>query len=140
MRRAKSVRRQMGLGNSSCKTGSGAANPSRRPRRSRLIAAVAVLAAAPLCTTWIHAANVTWDANPTNPVTPNDGSGNWNTTTDANWSNGAADLPWVNGDVAMIGSGGAAGTITINDAGGTVQAAGINFNAVGSGNYTVAGG
>ena len=81
---------------------------------------------------------LTWDSSGSNPLTPADGSGNWNTTTDANWSNGAANSTWVNGNVPSIGSGGVAGIVTINDISGTVSAGGINFNPVSSGSYTVA--
>src|SRR5207248_4005244 len=52
--------------------------------------------------------------------------------------NGVGNFTWVNGDTASIGSGGTAGTITIDDASGTVSASSINFNPVASGNYTVA--
>jgi autotransporter-associated beta strand protein len=107
-----------------------------RRRQARLGQILALAAAA--WTAPATAANLTWDANPTNPAAPNDGSGNWNTATDMNWSNGVSDTVWVNGETALIGNGGAAGTVTINDASGTVSAAGINFNAVGSGNYTIA--
>ena len=64
------------------------------------------LAAAGLAADSLFAATVTWDANPTNPTAPNDGSGNWNTTTDANWSDGVTDATWVNGNIAVIGNGG----------------------------------
>src|SRR6478672_11772211 len=77
---------------------------------------------------------LTWDSSGTNPLAPVDGSGNWNTTTDSLWSNGAADSTWVNGNVATIGNVGVAGIVTINDISGTVSAAGINFNPVGGGN------
>jgi NADPH:quinone reductase-like Zn-dependent oxidoreductase len=43
-------------------------------------------------------------------------------------------------NIAVIGSGGTAGMITINDGSGTVTANGINFNATGSGDYTIAAG
>jgi autotransporter-associated beta strand protein len=82
---------------------------------------------------------VTWDAGGSAPAAPTDGSGNWNTTTDANWTDGTFDAAWVTGNTATIGANnGPAGTITINDGSGTVSAAGINFNAAGSGNYVVA--
>jgi hypothetical protein len=71
-----------------------------------------------------------------------DGSGFWDVSNslsnpDSNWSNGAVDSAWVNGSTAAIGNAGTAGTITIDDASGSVTAAAINFNAVGSGNYLV---
>jgi autotransporter-associated beta strand protein len=82
---------------------------------------------------------VTWDSSGTTPAAPVDGSGFWDTTTGVNWSNGGSDSAWTNGNVAAIGNGGTAGTITIDDGSGSVTAAGINFNAVGSGSYVVAG-
>src|SRR5438105_467776 len=77
-----------------------------------------------------HGQALTWDASGANPLAPTDGGGNWNTTTNANWSNGAADSTWISGSAAAIGNGGAGGVITIDDISGTVSAAGINFNAV----------
>ena len=113
----------------------------QRAGLSRCLAIAAAAAGVPFAISWncpTHAAVLTWDANPTNPVAPKDGSGNWNTTMDANWSNGVTDSFWVNDETAAVGNGGTAGTITIDDGSGTVSAAGINFNAVGSGNYTIA--
>jgi autotransporter-associated beta strand protein len=107
-------------------------------RNSKLTLLATVMTAVFLATLPAAAQTLTWDANPTNPTAPNDGSGNWNTTTDANWSDGTNDFMWVTGDTASIGNGGTAGIITINDGSGTVSAAGINFNATGSGNYTIA--
>src|SRR5438552_9114166 len=96
-------------------------NAPRRRRRTKWMArGVAPLAAA--VALWAQsslAAIQTWDANPANPTVPNDGTGNWNTNTDANWSNGAIDAFWTNGNVAIIGNNGTPGTITINDSGGT---------------------
>src|SRR5437016_5447161 len=89
-----------------------AQNSTHRHLRSRRRAA-RWMAIAPLATAlWggaSLAAIVTWDANPTTPATPNDGTGNWNTTTDANWSNGVSDFTWTNGDTANIGNSGTAG-------------------------------
>jgi autotransporter-associated beta strand protein len=94
---------------------------------------------------------VTWDASgaATSIGTVTDGAGFWDVTNtlgnpDTNWFGGLFDGTWVNGDVASIGNfvnnGGAgpAGTITIDDNSGSVTASGINFNAVASGNYTIA--
>ena len=82
-------------------------------RKLALAAAIAMSLAL-----WAHPAlgqTLTWDGSSTNPPAPNDGSGNWNTSTNANWSDGVSDFTWVNGDVAAIGNGGTAGTITIDD-------------------------
>ncbi len=85
-----------------------------------------------------QAAIVTWDSSGANPGTPSDGGGSWNTSA-ANWSNGASDAGWNNGDAPVFGANnGAAGVVTIDDAAGGVTAAGLTFNAAGSGNYTVA--
>lgn len=85
------------------------------------------------------AQTLTWDASGLNPTAPTDGSGNWNTTTDAKWSTGAVDVAWLSDHVAVVGSGsGAAGTLTVNDPSGTVSASGIDFHFPGSGSYTVA--
>jgi autotransporter-associated beta strand protein len=69
-----------------------------------------------------------------------DGSGTWDAATTMSWNtSGTNNALWGGtGQVANIGvANGAAGTITVN---GTVQAAGLNFYAPGSGNYTIAGG
>src|SRR5262245_21220420 len=113
----------------------------RKSIRSRTRGRLIALAALPVMGIWAASAGaqtLTWDASGANPGAPTDGGGNWNTTTNANWSDGVSDFTWVNGGIAAIGNGGTAGTITINDGSGTVTANGINFNAVGSGNYTVA--
>ncbi len=68
-----------------------------------------------------------------------DASGNWNATS-AVWGTGTANSAWVNGSVAAIGNGGAAGTITIASSG--ISVSGITFNAVSAaspGQYTIAG-
>ena len=107
--------------------------------RLRLISA-AIICAASLCIAKTsHATTLTWDASGSNPGAPTDGSGNWDATAAANWSNGAADSVWDNASTAQFGSNnGAAGTVTIDDVSGTVSVAGINFNPAGSGNYTIA--
>jgi autotransporter-associated beta strand protein len=102
----------------------------------------ALLATAPVAAAlWGSSAlaqTATWDASGANPAAPTDGAGLWDTTTSANWSSGGVDAVWTNGNVAQIGSAnGAAGTINIDDASGSVSAGGINFNAPGSGNYTI---
>src|SRR5436305_12785739 len=82
-----------------------------RHRKSKLLA----LAITPMAAMFTHsafAATRTWDSSGVSPATPADGSGNWNTTTGVNWSDGAADSAWVSGNIANIGSNGNAGTIT----------------------------
>src|SRR3954452_23845927 len=115
------------------------ATQQRNIQRSRLIRAILPLLAAGGMASAAMAQTVTWDANPSNPAAPTDGSGTWNTTAAANWSNGTIDLAWVNDQTASIGNGGAAGTITIDDPSGSVSAAGINFNPVASGGYVING-
>src|SRR4051794_11576278 len=85
-------------------------------RRVRWAAMTVAPIVAAVCTHSAIAQQLIWDASGISPAGPTDGGGNWNTTTNANWSNGAADSTWVNGDIAVIGSNnGAAGTITIDD-------------------------
>ena len=126
-------------------------NKSRKPmgvlrpgRLARLLALAAAPAAVALWANPSSGQTVTWDAPVNNPAVPNDGSGFWDVSNslsnpDTNWSNGTADSDWVNGEVASIGDNGTAGTITIDDSSGSVSAAGINFNAVSSGVYVIAG-
>jgi autotransporter-associated beta strand protein len=81
---------------------------------------------------------LTWDHLGASPTDPADGSGTWNTTA-ALWSNGSIDSAWVNSgsNAAVFGSdNGAAGTVTV----GTVTAAGLVFDAPGSGTYTLTSG
>src|SRR4051812_8694444 len=108
---------------------------SRGTRCNR--AAYLTLALAPLFAELAQGQQLTWDASGNSPAAATDGSGTWSTTV-ANWTDGVANTPWVNGDFAGIGNGGAAGTITINDPSGSVTAAGILFNPVSSGSYTIA--
>ncbi len=78
---------------------------------------------------------LTWDPGLTK--TGSDGLGNWDTSA-ANWATGSADTTWANGDTASIGAGGTGNTITIDVAG--TSANGITFNALASGQYTIASG
>lgn len=101
---------------------------------------VARLMAAALLATQARAANTsfTWDSSGANPTSPVDGDGNWDTTTDANWSNGTNDVTWPaigTSNTAVFGSGGTAGTVTITS---PVAASDLTFNAVSSGDYTIA--
>ncbi len=86
------------------------------------------------------AANYTWDSSGGNFAAPVDGGGNWSTTA-ANWSTGSADVVWPaptpTPPTAVFGNGGTAGMVTIAS---PVTAAGLTFNAVASGNYTLSGG
>src|SRR5204862_6796878 len=107
----------------------------RRSMKSKFLALAAAPIAAALWAAPSLGQTLSWDASGATPLAPTDGSGNWNTTTDALWSNGAGDSTWVSGNIAAIGNGGTAGTVTINDVSGTVNAAGINFNPV-TGSYT----
>jgi len=66
---------------------------------------------------------------------PVDGSGTW---TDAGkWWDGASVATWVDGNDAIFGAGGDAGTVTVS---GTVLPKSLWFQPVASGNYTLTGG
>jgi fibronectin-binding autotransporter adhesin len=107
--------------------------------------AIAALAGAALLSGagFAHAALVTWDSSGTNPIAPVDGSGTWDNVSDL-WSNPSvstsADTTWNNAtnDTAVIGNGGAAGTITVQSTGITFGS--ITFNPVSSGQYNITGG
>lgn len=66
---------------------------------------------------------------------PLDGSGTW-TDTDK-WWDGAAVATWADGNDAIFGAGGGAGTVTVS---GTVAPKSLWFQPVSSGNYTLTGG
>jgi len=91
---------------------------------------------------WVHAGMAgiyTWSTGTSGAAT--DGSETWNTTT-ANWV-GAGDVHTIwnnaNGDTAVFGAGGTAGTVTISSGGVTVG--GLTFNAtLANGTYVLAGG
>jgi autotransporter-associated beta strand protein len=113
---------------------------SSNVRRSKL--GLALLATAPVAAAlWTNSAigqTATWDSGGANAAAPQDGPGLWDTTTNADWSSGGGDSVWTNGQTALFGTGtAAAGTVNIDDASGSVSAAGIIFNAPGSGNYTI---
>jgi autotransporter-associated beta strand protein len=82
--------------------------------------------------------SMTWDASGASPVAPTDGGGTWSAGT-ANWSSGvggaigASDSVWSPGYNAIIGSGGAGGTITNTDT--TTIVGNITINT----NYTLTG-
>jgi autotransporter-associated beta strand protein len=98
---------------------------------------LAVAPAAVVLVTPALGATLTWD--PLQNALGSDGSGNWDTTSPANtvWATGAADVLWpATGVTAIFGAGGAAGTVTIDDA--AVSAAGLTFNATPGSDYTIA--
>jgi autotransporter-associated beta strand protein len=117
----------------------------RRPRSGKLLAAVVAPAAvlALGANRAATAATLTWDASGAADGIinfPTDGSGSWNTSINSNWNPGgiSTDQMWVDGSSAVIGAAsGAAGTITIDS--GSVTANSVQFNAPGSGSYTIAG-
>jgi hypothetical protein len=80
----------------------------------------------------------TWDSSGSSFASPVDGSGEWSTSA-ADWSTGSADVAWPTpaptAYTAVFGNGGAAGTVTITS---PVVAAGLTFDSVASGNYTIA--
>ena len=107
-------------------------------RRSARWLALAAMPMAVGLASKADAISLTWDSGGTHPLAPVDGSGNWDTTTSALWSNGLTDSVWINGDAAIFGSNnGVAGTVTIDDPSGVI-ASGLTFNAASSGNYTIA--
>ena len=76
---------------------------------------------------------LTWDANGTSTGVT-DGSGTWINSTNT-WWNGAANVNWVDGNDAVIGSGGAGGTLTL----GSVTAHNLTFGSF-TGSYALTGG
>jgi len=111
-----------------------------RTRRTKLILNLAAVGAAfagiVTPARRLRAATFTWDAGGASPADPADGSGTWDTST-AEWSNGAADSAWNNGDgdTAVFGSSnGAGGTVTLGTA---ITAGSITFSAPGSASYVV---
>jgi hypothetical protein len=78
-----------------------------------------------------------WDASGNSPKNPQAGGGLWDTTTNANWSNGSTDTTWANEDYAIFnGSPSVGATVTIDDSSGTVNVVEVIFN--GAENYTIA--
>ncbi len=114
----------------------GRSNKFNRKYRFALSCLAAPAALAIASSAW--AANLTWDSGGLSPTHPADGGGFWDTLT-ADWSNGTSDVVWDDVSTAVFGdANGAAGTVTIDDTSGTVTAAGLTFNAPGSGSYTIA--
>jgi fibronectin-binding autotransporter adhesin len=92
-----------------------------------------------------NGATLYWDASGANPALFNvrRGSGNWDTTTSANWSNGTVDSVWTNGDFVDLSQGTSPvppnSVITIDDPSGSVNAAQIIFiSASNPSLYTIA--
>jgi len=91
---------------------------------------------------WAHpslAATLTWDssgtANSTTPINPVDGSGVWDTLSSL-WFDGTTDVIWPNDTtVAVFGSGGTAGTVTLAN---PITTGGLTFNTS-TGDYAIAG-
>lgn len=69
-----------------------------------------------------------WDANGTDAGVT-DGAGTWNTT-DNRWWNGSSTGVWNSSAIALFGNGGALGTTNTITVSGTIQAAGLEFQAL----------
>jgi autotransporter-associated beta strand protein len=69
------------------------------PRPLRLLPSCAFAALLSVSLSGVRAASFTWDASGANPAAPTSGAGTWSTT-NANWSNTAADVVWTNGSGA----------------------------------------
>lgn len=85
---------------------------------------------------------LTWDTAP-GTAGAQDGAGTWNNQGNTNWLSGSTNVQWNNADlsdVAVFGSNGAAGAITVS---GTIDAGGITFGPISnsaSAAYTFTGG
>lgn len=89
----------------------------------------------------LHGQDLVWDGDVSNAGLQ-DGGGEWNITDGTRWFNSTASAyeTWDNASpsVAVFGvSSGGAGTIMLN---GSMTAAGLRFDAAGSGSYTLSGG
>jgi fibronectin-binding autotransporter adhesin len=106
----------------------------------RIYTAVAMAAGSLSFVRTAHSSTLTWDASGANPINPTDGTGTWDTSPDADWSDGSADAVWnadATGatDTAIFGNNnGTAGTVTLAA---PLTAGAINFLAPGSGSYVV---
>ena len=83
----------------------------------------------------LHAADLTWDADPTT-ASPQDGAGVWDTTTNT-WWDGTTNVVWDNVTPANAVFGtnsGAAGTVSNAVA---ISVGNLTFNAAGSGTYII---
>jgi fibronectin-binding autotransporter adhesin len=82
-------------------------------------------------------AQITWDSN-TSTTGAQDGAGTWNTS-NTNWWDGASNVSFTSGDNVTFGAAsGAAGAITVDNAG--ITAGSLTFNAPGSSSYAFSGG
>jgi fibronectin-binding autotransporter adhesin len=104
--------------------------------RTAAMAAIVLAAVAGLQRT-VTASTYTWDASGTSPVSPTDGSGNWDLSS-VRWSNGSSDSVWPNtGAIAVFGNNhGPAGVVTVTT---PVATGGLIFNPASSGNYNISG-
>src|SRR5271170_6957274 len=105
---------------------SGQLTSYRLSKMARLMLATAPIAGALLWHASAFGQTLTWAPGGA------DGDGNWDTST-LNWNPGG--VAWVNGDSAIFGSGGTAGTVTIIA---PITASSLTFNSVGSGDYLIA--
>lgn len=91
---------------------------------------VFILAVSFLNDSWLHAADLSWDANGSS-AGQTDGGGGW---LDANrWWDGAGNASWTSGDAASFGHGGSGGSVSLASPT-TVDA--LTFNAF-TGTYTL---
>src|SRR2546429_66587 len=79
---------------------------------------------------------LTWDASGSTPPLPVDRSGNWNTTTHANWTDGANTFTgsvFLNRGTVVIGAGGTLGdssnAVALGQSGSATSVGAINFSA-----------
>ena len=95
-----------------------------------------LIAVVVLCANLTLAQSFTWDASGANPTNPTNGSGNWDTTSSANWSNGTTDGTWVSGSTAVFEpkAGAPNAVVTIDDPSGAVNVGLLEL----AGNYSIA--
>ena len=115
----------------------------RSPRRQglfRIYTAVAVVTGSLGFLRAAHSSTLTWDASGANPTDPADGTGTWDTSPDADWSDGSTDFVWNadttgSTDTAVFGNNnGAAGTVTLSA---PLSTGSISFLSPGTGSYIV---
>ena len=101
------------------------------------MASVAAVVAAAVLAMGPAQAQVTWDSS-FSTSGPQDGAGTWSTlASGTNWWNGTTNVAWPSGNIATFGAGGTAGTVTVS---GSVNAGGLTFGSLASGNYTLSSG
>ena len=82
-------------------------------------------------------AQITWDSS-TSTTGAQDGAGTWNTS-NTNWWDGASNVSFTSGDNVIFGAAsGAAGAITVDNAG--ITAGNLTFSQTGSSSYAFSGG